>query len=150
MVKPLLLLPAVFFFGLATANSAAAFQDTTKPAEVPAHAKQVYKFDCAMCHGDTGDGKTDLATSMNLTMTDFTDPKTLGSKTDKELFDMIRKGTDKMPPEDAARAKDADIHGLVLYIRSMSNGHTSPAAPAPAAPPAATPAAASASAKPGR
>lgn len=91
-------------------------------------AKKMYAVDCAVCHGDTGDGKTDLAKDMALTLPDWTDPKALEGKSDQELFDVIRKGKDKMPPEDPARAKDADIWGMVTYIRGFSKGQ--PAAPA--------------------
>ena len=74
---------------------------------------------------------------MSLTMPDWTDPKTLAGKSDKDLYDITRKGKDKMPPEDASRAKDADVWGLVTYIRGFSKGHVdAPAAPAaPAAAP---------------
>jgi hypothetical protein len=71
---------------------------------------------------------------------DFSDPKTLDGKTDTALFDAIRKGKDKMPPEDAPRATDDQVRGLVLYIRGLSKGGPAPAAvPAPAETPAATP-----------
>jgi mono/diheme cytochrome c family protein len=92
-----------------------------------ARVKDIYKFDCAMCHGDTGDGKTDLGQSMGVT-SNFSDPKTFEGKTDQQLFDAIRKGKDKMPPEDAPRANDEQIKGLVQYIRGMSKGGSAPAA----------------------
>jgi mono/diheme cytochrome c family protein len=101
----------------------------------------MYAVDCVVCHGETGDGKTDLAKDMALTMPDWTDPKTLGGKSDQELFDIIRKGKDKMPPEDAGRAKDVEVWGLVSYVRGLSRNHTAaPAAPAEPAAPAAEPA----------
>lgn len=131
MRNPLLLLPAVFLVGYAVLAPGQA-----KPSgEIPAHVKTIYKVDCALCHGDNGNGKTDLATGMGLTLTDFTDPKTLQSKTDQELFDLIRKGKDKMPPEEENRAKDAEIKSLIIYVRNLSKGQ-----PAPADAPAATPA----------
>lgn len=140
MVRPLLLLPAVLLLGAAAAAPSQASSTPGSNGPVPEHSKEIYKIDCAVCHGDTGDGKTDLAQSMNLTLTDFTDPKTFQGRSDKELFDLIRKGKGQMPPEDAGRAKDADVHGLILYIRSMSNGRTSPPAPASAPAPAPRPA----------
>ncbi len=96
-------------------------------AESQAKAKKTYSFDCALCHGDNGDGKTDLAQSMQLTMTDLTDPKTLTGKSDADLFDLIRKGKDKMPPEEAARAKDDDVWNLVIYVRGLAKGGTTTA-----------------------
>ena len=150
MLKRLLLLPAVLV--MAYAGSLVSQQ---KPAHKPAEAappatiqvepprpevKQIYKNDCAICHGDAGDGKGDIGKDMNLL--DWTNPTTLSSKSDQQLFDAIRKGTDKMPPEDGSRAKDNEIRGLVKYIRGMAKGQP---ATAPASQPAATPAPASSS-----
>lgn len=138
MVKRLLLLPAVLLFGfaatLAPTWAQAGAQALSKTnGEIPAHVKTIYTVDCAMCHGATGDGKTDLAKDMNLTLGDLTDPKTLEGKSDQDLFALIRKGKDKMPPEEENRAKDAEIHTLIQYIRSFSkNGVTPAATPAPA------------------
>ena len=85
-------------------------------------AKAVYARDCALCHGDNGNGKSDLATSMQLTMGDWTDPKTLAGQKDGALFNMIRVGDSKMPGEDAGRAKDDVVWNMINYIRSFSKG----------------------------
>lgn len=130
MPKPLLLLPVVLLIGYCPAFAAppapqagASAQHSGKASgEVPAHVKKIYDFDCAICHGATGNGKTDLAASLGAKMDDWTDPKALDSKTDEQLFDIIRKGKDKMPAEDPTRAKNDDVHGLINYIRSMSKG----------------------------
>jgi mono/diheme cytochrome c family protein len=113
---------------------------SAKPAGDPlAKAKQVYKIDCAMCHGDNGDGKTDLSKDLSLSLMDWTDPKSLSSRMDPELFNVIRNGKDKMPPEDKGRATDDEVHGLIVYIRSMAKAQASaPAAPAEPAAAAAT------------
>ncbi len=97
-------------------------------AESQAKAKSLYQIDCAMCHGDNGDGKTDLAKSMGLSMTDFTDAKVMAGKQDGQLFDMIRNGKDKMPPEASGRANDTMVWNLIHYIRLMSKSQ--PEAPA--------------------
>jgi hypothetical protein len=83
-----------------------------------------------MCHGDNGNGKTDLATSMQMTLDDWTNPATLGNKEDWALFNVIRAGKDKMPPETDGRASDTMVWNLVIYIRGFSKGQP----PAPAAP----------------
>lgn len=149
MVKPLLLASAVLLLSLlpATAQERTNHKQAAKPAQAAEPAqpafvnvlpprpaiKQIYKFDCAVCHGDTGNGKTDLATSMNLVLDDWTSPATLSGKSDKDLFDVIRKGKNQMPPEDASRAKDEEVRELVKYIRTFSS-HPA-AAPVPAAEP---------------
>lgn len=141
MVKPLLLLSAVLVLG-ASVSASGQVQNPTNGGGVTPHIKEIYKLDCGICHGANGDGKTDLAKDMSLTLSDFTDPKALEGKSDKDLFDLIRNGKDKMPPEDKMRAKDSEVHALIQYIRSLSNGHTSPAqaAPTPTAVPAPAPA----------
>jgi len=146
MLKPFVLLTAVVLFVTApaptpTRTAGAAPQDNNSPKASPASrekAKKLYAVDCAMCHGDNGNGKTDLATSMNLTLLDWTDPKSLAGKPDKDLFDTIRKGKgDHMPPEAEDRAKDDDVWALVAYIRAFSKGQATAPAPAEAPPPAA-------------
>lgn len=98
--------------------------DTRNPvkptAESQAKAKQLYSIDCSMCHNDNGNGKSDLATSMAMTMPDFTDPKSLADHPDGELFNQIRYGKDKMPPEAKARATDNEVWNLIIYVRNFS------------------------------
>jgi mono/diheme cytochrome c family protein len=114
-----------------TPAPAAAAKNPVKPTpESQAKAKSLYEIDCAMCHGDNGNGKTDLASSMGLTLEDWTNPATLGNKEDWELFNAIRVGKDKMPPETEGRAPDNEVWNLVIYIRGFSKGR--PPAPAPA------------------
>lgn len=108
----------------------------TPTAASQAEAKSVYSRDCALCHGDNGNGKTDLASSMQLTLSDWTDSKTLAARHDGELFNMIRVGNSKMPGEDAGRAKDTVVWNMILYIRGFSKAQTA-AAPVPVRAPAA-------------
>ncbi len=75
-----------------------------------------------------------------MTLIDWTDPKSLSGMSDQALFDAIRKGKGKMPPEDEGRAKNDDIHYLVTYIRKFANNSQPATTSAPAAQPAATPA----------
>jgi mono/diheme cytochrome c family protein len=138
MLKPLLLVSAVVLFGItAWSASGTMAQDqgqknsikTTEKAQ--ARAKEIFAQDCAICHGETGDGKTDLAKDMQLKLDDWTDPKTLAGKQDGDLFKVIRNGKDKMPPEGEGRAKDDEVRNLILYIRGLSKQQ-------PAAAPSAT------------
>ena len=99
-------------------------------AESLAKAKSLYAIDCAMCHGDNGNGKSDLATSMQLTLADWTDPNSLAGHQDGELFMIIRNGKDKMPPEETGRASDEAVWNLVFYIRGFSKGHAATASDA--------------------
>jgi mono/diheme cytochrome c family protein len=104
-----------------TAPAAAA--QTTNPVKPTAasqtRAKQIYGYDCALCHGDKGDGKGDVAAEMKTPMGNFQDAATLKTMTDGELYSIILKGKGQMPPEEG-RAKPDEIWNLVIYLRTMS------------------------------
>jgi cytochrome c5 len=151
MLKPVLLVSALVLFGLSPVSrmlklsqEPAQAPETPAPAAMPApapapnampnmknpvkptaesqaRAKKIYSYDCLLCHGEKGDGKTDLAKDMGLTMTDLTNPATLASQTDQQLYEMILKGKGKMPGEEG-RAKTDELWNLVIYIRSLSKG----------------------------
>jgi len=99
---------------------AAAKANPVKPtAESLAKGKKMYAIDCAMCHGNNGDGKGDIGGDYK-SMPDFTKADAMKNRTDGELFYVTRngKGTD-MPPEDN-RAKDDDVWNMVNYVRSFA------------------------------
>lgn len=143
MLKPLLIVSAVVLFAVSASSAPGPSPQEAAPApatgaknpvkataQSQARAKEIYGVDCAICHGATGDGKTDLAKDMQLSLADWTDPKALANKSDADLFKMIREGKDKMPPEASGRAKDDEVWNLILYIRGMSKAQA--AAPATA------------------
>jgi mono/diheme cytochrome c family protein len=88
-------------------------------SESLAQGKKYYGYDCAMCHGASGNGKGEVAVEENLKLSDFSDPATLKGKTDGELFYIIKQGHDHMPPE-GDRLKAPELWNLVNYIRSLS------------------------------
>jgi mono/diheme cytochrome c family protein len=148
LLKPVLLLSAVTLFAFSatpvpTNVLGASPQEAAPPASSSpvkptaasqAQAKSIYARDCALCHGENGNGKSDLAKDMQLTLLDWTDPKSLGNRSDKELFHVIREGKDKMPGEEEGRAKNDEVWNLIIYIRGFSKGQPAAAQPAPAAP----------------
>ena len=148
MLKPFLMVPVLFFFGLPAlqqqapstpatpaatdaaqaaapaAPSEAEFMNRVNPVkptpESQARARQIYSWDCSMCHGDKGDGKGDVAAEQKLTMRDYRDPTSLKQLTDGQMFYIIRYGKGQMPAE-GERAKDDEVWNLIIYIRNMSN-----------------------------
>jgi mono/diheme cytochrome c family protein len=75
----------------------------------------IYKTKCSACHGKNGAGDTMLGKNLKL--------RPLGSdevqeRSDDELFAIISKGKNRMPPFDRKLSKD-QIHDLVKYIRSL-------------------------------
>jgi mono/diheme cytochrome c family protein len=89
-----------------------------------AHAKKDYGYDCAVCHGASGDGKGDIASSMKTPMKDFTNPSSLQGISDGELFYIIQHGKGEMPPE-GDRGKPDDLWNMVSYVHSLSGAANS-------------------------
>jgi mono/diheme cytochrome c family protein len=82
-----------------------------------AHARKMYGYDCALCHGAAGNGKGELAAGMNLK--DYTDPAALRDLTDGQLFYIIQNGRGQMQGE-AGRQTDQEIWNMVILVRSFS------------------------------
>lgn len=100
---------------------AARMTNPFKPTpESQARARKIYGYDCALCHGESGDGKGEAAADMKLKMRNFTDPESLKDLTDGELFYIIRHGKGGMPPEEEGRAKDEDLWNMVVLVRSFA------------------------------
>jgi mono/diheme cytochrome c family protein len=82
-----------------------------------AEGKKIYGYDCASCHGATGDGKTDVA--KDLKVPDLTDPVRQKDRTDGELCYIIKNGHGDMPPE-GNRVKTEQLWDLVNYVRTLA------------------------------
>lgn len=101
-------------------------------AEGLAAAKKMFGYDCAMCHGASGDGKGDMVESMKLTMKDWRDPQTLAAMPDGELYEVITKGRGKMTGE-GDRLPPEKVWNMVNYVRTFAKKESA-AKPADAAP----------------
>ena len=91
MLKPLLFVSAVVLFGIFALSTPGSISQDTAPAPAAgqknlvksaaeksqARVKELYAQDCALCHGDNGNGKTDIASGMGLTLDDWSNPATL-------------------------------------------------------------------------
>ena len=145
MLKPFLLVSAIALLGVAaygqdTTPAPAAAPGQSAQSNVPAdyaskvnpvkpttesqaRAKKIYGWDCAMCHGENGDGKGDVAAEQKLTIRDYRDPAVLKSMSDGEIFYIISKGKGQMPAE-GDRAKPDEIWNLVIYLRKLASPAT--------------------------
>ncbi len=81
--------------------------------------KKIFATQCALCHGDKGNGKGELAADMKLTIPDFSQADTLKDRTDGELFAIIGSGKEGMPAQ-GRRLTDTHRWNLVNYIRALS------------------------------
>jgi mono/diheme cytochrome c family protein len=100
-------------------EDAAKTNPTKSSPESLAKGKKWWGIDCAMCHGQSGNGKGDVAQDMKLQISDFTDPATLKNRSDGELYWVIKNGHQDMPPE-GPRLKGDELWDLVNYVRSLS------------------------------
>jgi mono/diheme cytochrome c family protein len=80
--------------------------------------RKLYMTQCAMCHGETGDGKGEAAAEMKINPPDFTKPETLKNRTDGELFAILGLGSDVMPGQ-GKRMTDNHKWNLVNLLRAM-------------------------------
>jgi len=100
-------------------------EDAAKKNPVPptpeglAEVRKLYGYNCAMCHGKTGDGKGDLAADMKLELRDWRNAPSLENVTDGELFWIISNGKGKMPGE-GDRTKEKVRWNFVNLVRSFA------------------------------
>jgi mono/diheme cytochrome c family protein len=100
-------------------------EDAAKKNPVPstpeglAEVRKMYGYNCAMCHGKTGDGKGDLVADMKLELLDWREASALEKMTDGELFWIISKGKGKMPGE-GDRTAEKLRWNLVNLVRSFA------------------------------
>ncbi len=106
-----------------TSYSPVPVEDARRPNPVKAtpesidRGKKIYGYDCAQCHGDSGDGKTDAGKKMKIH--DFTDVAVLKDHTDGELFYIIKNGRGEMPQE-GDRVKPDELWDMVNYVRFLA------------------------------
>jgi mono/diheme cytochrome c family protein len=93
-----------------------------------AEARKFYKYQCAMCHGENGDGKGDLVETMKLKMNDWRDSSSLAGKTDGELFYILTKGRGAMVGE-GDRTKENVRWNLIHLVRSFAKKDSKEKAP---------------------
>jgi len=102
-----------------TPEDAARVNPVKSSPEGLAEARKVFGYDCAMCHGDKGDGKGDVVESMKLTMHDWREPATLANVSDGEIFYILTKGKGKMMAE-GDRLSEKLRWNMVNLVRAMA------------------------------
>jgi len=100
-------------------EEAARKNPVSSTSEGLAEARRFYKYQCAMCHGENGDGKGDLADTMKLKMNDWRDASSLAGRTDGELFYVLTNGRGAMLSQ-GDRIKEDMRWNLINLTRSFS------------------------------
>lgn len=92
----------------------------TQTAASQARTKEIYGYDCSMCHGQNGISSTSLDSQAGLSVPNMVDTAAMTKLSDRELYDIIWNGKGKMPPE-RGRATSNEVWNLVMYIRGFSD-----------------------------
>lgn len=96
-------------------------KNPVKPTpEGMAGARKLFGYHCAMCHGNEGDGKGDVAADMKLRLKDWRDPNSLAKMTDGELFYIITNGRGKMTGGEGDRTNEEVRWNLVNVVRAFA------------------------------
>lgn len=80
--------------------------------------KKLFQTQCAMCHGEKGDGKGELVEELKIQPPDFTQAETLEKRTDGELFAIIETGSGVMPGQ-SQRMRDLHKWEMINYLRAL-------------------------------
>ena len=113
-------------------------EDAAKKNPVPvtqeglAEARRFFKYQCAMCHDENGDGKGELADVMKLKLNDWRDESSLSGRTDGELYYILTNGKGQMVGQ-GDRTKEDMRWKLVNLVRSFAK-KDSKEKPAPESP----------------
>jgi mono/diheme cytochrome c family protein len=112
----------------------AGFASRARAAQAPEAGKTSYERNCAQCHGDKGDGNGPAAPHLLPRPRDFTTGKfkirTTPSgmlPTDDDLRRVIRTGMPYTSMPAWPNLPDAEVAGLVQYVKSFYPGFTDPA-----------------------
>jgi len=116
---------AALFAPAASSNSCSNPAEVTKmvnpvkpTGESLAQGKKYYGYDCAMCHGATGNGKGEVDNSDDK-MPDFTDAAAMKDVTDGQMFCALKTGHRHMPHENIRQTPN-ELWNLVNYVRSLA------------------------------
>ena len=87
--------------------------------------REIYKANCAACHGDTGKGDGPGAGVLKPPPRDHTDRAYMSTLSDKEIGDIIKmggaiRGKPLMPSH--PQFNPDDLAAVVAYVRSLSEG----------------------------
>lgn len=92
----------------------------------PVKGKEIYKLNCASCHGETGTGDGIAATYLPTKPRDFTDKERMDSIPDWEVFTVIKDGgpsvglSPLMVGWAAILKGDQAIQDVAAYVRSLA------------------------------
>ena len=113
---------------LALMLSLMAYAEKKNPVEPTqdsvAKGQSVYKKNCQMCHGEKGRGDGPAARNLKEKPFNFTDKAKMEKLTDEEMFNVVSKGQDPMPPFER-KLSETDRWHVINFIRTLAGKDTS-------------------------
>jgi mono/diheme cytochrome c family protein len=93
-------------------------------AEARDKGRALFLANCALCHGERGDGHGRRASGFARPPRDFTDPAWRRVTTPRHVFFAIREGLHGTPMPAWATLSDAETWELVAYVLSLGEAAT--------------------------
>ena len=101
------------------------------PQTVAVDGREIFKENCAMCHGPTGDGRGPGAAGLPVKPADFTSPDYPGKRSEEQVEQIIHKGgtalglNAAMPPWGSVDGStplltDAEIRAVAKYVHTLA------------------------------
>ncbi len=102
----------------ATVDSLSGLVNPVAPDERSlANGRKVFQINCAVCHGDLGDGKGMLATVSGIAFVPAINGAATQARSDGYIFGMMRNGRGLMPPQN--RIPEEMRWDVVNYLRGL-------------------------------
>jgi mono/diheme cytochrome c family protein len=93
-------------------------------AEAREKGRALFLANCALCHGERGDGHGRRASGFARAPRDFTDPAWRRATTSRHVFFAIREGLHGTPMPAWTTFSDAETWDLVAYVLSLGEAAT--------------------------
>lgn len=90
------------------------------PQETLAQGQELYKANCASCHGLQGSGDGSEAASLQVAPTNFTDQERMASRSPTQLFEAISAGIAPAMPTFDTKLTEDERWALAAYLRSLT------------------------------
>ena len=90
------------------------------PQETLAQGQELYKANCASCHGLQGSGDGSEAASLQVSPTNFTDQERMASRSATQLFEAISAGIAPAMPTFDTKLTEDERWVLAAYLRSLT------------------------------
>ena len=88
-------------------------------SDAVAAGKEIFKKNCAKCHGTSGGGGGASAGSLQIELPDFTNKEVTAEESDGDWFWKIRTGQFEMPPFQVILSDD-DIWKVITHLRTLA------------------------------